>query len=431
MLQFYSPSTSPNNAKLFSPVVHFTELLAVYGNKKCYQIHHRLPPDPTRITHFVLRARTPYHLLKESTPLSIFDHLGNAEVEMLRSGRWKLLLDLGWEMFYPRANIIEPFHRALAEYQIRPKTVFILNSNLSSEEVYEATVEDHHSRVHVLPFSVGGFIFLSHHFESNAASFQSFVDREQSMRPNAVNRRIFLNFNGRIRPHRSYLVAFLLAKGLISKGFVSLLGYDRATDGSKLKDCRDIDASVRELRSLTARWPHFETVSPAFRELFKSLPLELDLSAEESVKNSRYKTITPWEIQDMDLYRRSYFSIVADSSFTGQGLRFITEKVFKPLICFHPFVYIGHERALKELRRLGFLTFEPFFNETYDEEPNPYARFGMALNEIERLCALPGPQAHAIFEKLWPRLVHNARLGRLSGLKLGRLEFHRRVIERI
>ena len=46
---------------------------------------------------------------------------------------------------------------------------------------------------------------------------------------------------------------------------------------------------------------------------------------------------------------------------------FITEKIWKPIICEQPFVVLGYVGALKELRDLGFQTYGIVWNEDYDE----------------------------------------------------------------
>ncbi|MDB6148257.1 MAG: hypothetical protein JWO45_1921 [Spartobacteria bacterium] len=430
MLHFYSPKVSPTKAPKFRPTLFFDQLLRVFGDPARYAFHETLPPDPDLITHLVLRAATPYYLLRKSSPQCFYDHLGPFEHEMIRSGRWQLVLDLGWEMLYPRADILLPFQQDLIAANFPPENVWLINSNLNSKSVYEK-VADPSNHVNILQFPVGAFLFLSHHVAQDNDAFQRFLEIETSARSQATTRRHFLNFNGRARPHRNYLVAFLLSRNLDEKGFISLLGYERAVKGSSLRDFDDTDAMVALLNRQCWGWPHVETVSPFYPQLARSLPLELDLSAEDAVKDSRYKVVTPWELQDMALYRRSYFSIVTDTSAVGDDQLFLTEKVFKPLICLHPFVYMGHHGALAKLRQLGFETFEPFFNEAYDREPDSRKRVGLVLNEIARLCALPQAELAGMFAKLWPRLEHNARRGRLDALELGKAEFRTNIFEKL
>ena len=68
------------------------------------------------------------------------------------------------------------------------------------------------------------------------------------------------------------------------------------------------------------------------------------------------------------------FEEYSSSWFSGGGrdrrhgrLHRITEKPFKPLLCFQPFIVLGPVGALQLIREYGFETFPGLFDESYDE----------------------------------------------------------------
>jgi len=65
-----------------------------------------------------------------------------------------------------------------------------------------------------------------------------------------------------------------------------------------------------------------------------------------------------------------------------------TEKTAKCLVSGKPFILLGTPGQLVELRRLGFKTFDPRINESYDNEPNADKRFDMIKDEIRRIALL-------------------------------------------
>jgi hypothetical protein len=65
-----------------------------------------------------------------------------------------------------------------------------------------------------------------------------------------------------------------------------------------------------------------------------------------------------------------------------------TEKTAKCLVSGKPFILLGTPGQLLELRRLGFKTFDPWINESYDNEPNADKRFDMIKDEIRRIALL-------------------------------------------
>jgi hypothetical protein len=52
----------------------------------------------------------------------------------------------------------------------------------------------------------------------------------------------------------------------------------------------------------------------------------------------------------------------------------LSEKIFKPISNLQPFLVIGDYLTLAELKKLGFKTFSPFIDESYDNERDSYKR---------------------------------------------------------
>jgi hypothetical protein len=67
-------------------------------------------------------------------------------------------------------------------------------------------------------------------------------------------------------------------------------------------------------------------------------------------------------------YNTTAISLVMETAAesTGNTVPLISEKTFKPIAFFHPFVVCGDWQSLVHLRNLGFETFENLFDETYD-----------------------------------------------------------------
>jgi hypothetical protein len=67
---------------------------------------------------------------------------------------------------------------------------------------------------------------------------------------------------------------------------------------------------------------------------------------------------------------------------------FITEKTWKAIACKKPFLMASVPYSLKDLRKMGYKTFSPFIDESYDEVEDNDLRMRLVLNEIERICNL-------------------------------------------
>lgn len=79
---------------------------------------------------------------------------------------------------------------------------------------------------------------------------------------------------------------------------------------------------------------------------------------------------------------------------------FPTEKTYKVMSCSRPFIAFSTPYFLKELRELGYKTFHPIIDESYDEIENDSLRLTAIANEVERLCNLPAPALDVIYKQL-------------------------------
>ena len=119
-----------------------------------------------------------------------------------------------------------------------------------------------------------------------------------------------------------------------------------------------------------------------------------------------------------ELWADTSFGVIFDSSMpdfdSDARLSFTTEKTTKPLGNLRPFVLLGAAGGLAILRSLGFRTFSPLINETYDTMPRASDRIRFAIDEIERLSALP--PTDPAWATVIDVIVHNARHLACGGL---------------
>ena len=129
-------------------------------------------------------------------------------------------------------------------------------------------------------------------------------------------------------------------------------------------------------------------------------------------------------------YEDSYFSIVSEcvvplaehdpgmlEHMKGQALSiesipqlFITEKTWKPIARYHPFIIHGCYGTLVYLKCLGYETFPEFFDESYDTEEDPIERLKLIVENIQRLVEMPKHELAQLFQSVIPKLEHNRNL---------------------
>lgn len=104
------------------------------------------------------------------------------------------------------------------------------------------------------------------------------------------------------------------------------------------------------------------------------------ISARKNTHNVRGK-LGPWH----------YSSLIelAPESDPGNHYFEITEKTIKPISARMPFVSIACHKYLYRLKKIGFKTFDPYIDESYDNEPDNYRRTKMAVEAMFRFVNNP------------------------------------------
>ena len=85
----------------------------------------------------------------------------------------------------------------------------------------------------------------------------------------------------------------------------------------------------------------------------------------------------------------------------------ITEKTVKNLYIGKPFLMMCGAGSLAHLHELGFKTFSPWIDESYDQITNTYLRFEAIKQEIDRLATMSIEELNAIYQEMLPVLMHN------------------------
>jgi hypothetical protein len=109
------------------------------------------------------------------------------------------------------------------------------------------------------------------------------------------------------------------------------------------------------------------------------------------------------QILPREIYQHTRYSIVAETE-TSNNWSFFTEKVAKPILAKRLFLVCSGQYYLRNLRKLGFRTFDGIINESYDVEPNLTKRMEMLLEQANKLSQ----QNHATLEEqIKPIVDHN------------------------
>lgn len=138
---------------------------------------------------------------------------------------------------------------------------------------------------------------------------------------------------------------------------------------------------------------------------------ELETTDDSAIKDFKNSTTYLAQLQNgismsfsipIDIYQQSWYSIVTET--LGYRSNHITEKIMKPMFEKRIFVVFGAQGTLSRLHDLGYKTFDPWIDESYDQEPNDSVRWQMAFDQVLKLSQAD----HAtIYQQLDLVLEHN------------------------
>lgn len=214
----------------------------------------------------------------------------------------------------------------------------------------------------------------------------------------------FISLNGLWRPHRLLLVSLLEALSIRNHGYVSLNA--SSNDHPRMTEMFD------EMLVWSRFSPDVEQILRLNQEKIMTLDkLYIDTDPRNNWTGAVYNSFSK------EYYEHTYFSIVTETlcakNFSQDGHtlgRAISEKTFKPILNHHPFMILAVTGVLKMLRDLGYKTFSPYIDESYDEEPDFVKRSYMIAKETQRLCNLEGDDLQDFLNNCKPIVEHNHRI---------------------
>jgi hypothetical protein len=98
-------------------------------------------------------------------------------------------------------------------------------------------------------------------------------------------------------------------------------------------------------------------------------------------------------------FNNSHISVVLETVFDGSKIH-LTEKILRPISCGHPFMLAAGPRSLEYLRSYGFKTFDPWIDESYDQENDSVKRLQKIVDSMNNFAALSATNKNYVIGQL-------------------------------
>ena len=324
-----------------------------------------------------------------------FDKVGEI-IDKVVNGNLYIVFDCAMEGY---RSIVEKVYSIITKYNIPEEKVFLVSGATDIKDI----VLNYSKTISKKPINSMWMKEFEH--------YVSVQIKDKVLNTSPKNyKKSFLCLNRRWRLQRPAFVAKLIQNELLPYGYVSLDLCDLPNFGWD-----DILDSIIETHSDDTDFVNY--INNNIEHLKRMTPLRLDVESRKLTK--------PFELQpELDyFYETSFFSVVTETNYYTnsdtyvsnygticEATRFLTEKTFKPMAYFHPFVLVSTPNMLSLLRELGYKTFSPFINESYDTEPNDCRRMNLIIEEVKRLSSMNDAQRDTFLKNVEPICQHNYQL---------------------
>ncbi len=347
-----------------------------FYSRFAYFEHYKLLDCPKYVA--VVPLITTYAFLPEVNALvlgasrHIFDLIHPHIVAACAQGRCVLLFDASPEGDPFIREAYQALHFWLDECSIPRSRVLIASQNRAMGKMYL----DHFGEG-VSIFSYDAYIkkilIALSQDESEFKSIFGFEKNRLSFCSEIAHKSTFLSMNGTPRSNRIVAAAGMLKEGILDDSIWSMLGSSSnkmhpSEDGARqFRTVHGLDwisdGDIERLLGLTPRFLEGEDLGKL------SISDANDLAIQISI----------------DVFERTFASIVTETDFSDGGILRITEKSIKPFAAGHPVVILGNPMSLEFVREIGFGTFGDFIDEQYDDVLEVGPRLNAALSAISQL----------------------------------------------
>ena len=280
-------------------------------------------------------------------------------------------------------QLVHIIHRALAQANIDPSRVYYFSAMVNGQEVYDKFCEESKikNKINILGFNYWGYL-VSCGYKPTAPL------------PIKPKEKLYLCFNRIFKLHRFILLGLLLDRDLVKSAWHSFFLYIYSQDIS-------MDVALSNLSSIPVELA--DKIKKNINKHIDDFPMTINIVSGKDNKNYLNE-------EDLPFFENSYFSLVTETGFYQEYPVFFSEKIFKPIMMRHPFILASTPHSLRGLRALGFLTFSPWIDESYDDIINPNDRLAAITDEVDRLHKFTADQWLLWQHNVQEILEHNFKI---------------------
>jgi hypothetical protein len=322
---------------------------------------------------------------------NLFSYLNERYLADLQSERAYLLLDQSHEGYHSDW-LFTWFHDSCNKYKINPKQIIYVTGDMNVESKYSTwlTQAPQNDKMLVIGYPIfEAAVYTESNNLTKIKKLPPLITIEENIEYKVNNLQDIKLYNclqKRPRAHRFWLFGKLYYNNLLYDGINSMnyISHEHTYYCGRTMTKEEYSSLEKLLPMLP---PSKETP-------------EKELKDFEDMDSGKYQM----RFND-DLMVQTWFSIISEASF-GEDTCFLSEKIFKPLAAGHPFIVFGNKNSLYYLRELGYKTFSPFIDETYDTL-DTWDRLDAIIHTIQNIKKMNANEKLNWYKGMVDVLLHN------------------------
>lgn len=332
--------------------------------------------------------------LRDTPPDELLLEVDATSLERLRKSRAYLVIDHSGEGHAHSPEFSSQLHAWCSLRGVPPSALIYVNTNYAWNDAYRAWCRELGADDNYAHLNFNTYVYaVATAFTQDEVGQAEVRLLHEGERP---YRYLCLN-------HVARAERLLIAKHLLSREPTDSLVSLGSSKGRTTPDrsIQQVDKDYRRARLLDVHPDLFEGLDYDDLQLRANLP-----------RPTSDGTVPLHRRFDYELYAKTSISVVTETEMSRGPIRRITEKTIKPLMFGHVALVAGNQGSLMIARDLGFATFSPVIDESYDEVRDPNDRLCAVLCEIDRLRSLDEVRFVEVVAELAEVRRANLRYGR-------------------
>ena len=308
-------------------------------------------------------------------------------LNLIREGKGYLLFDNTLEgNRIDKDWFINPFYKKITSLNLPHDKIIFVTNNLLAEKIHNDFSKKDKIKLVSFMWNVHDVNRL---IQTKNLPSKVNIDREieyKSKRKNKIKH--FLKINRTNRPERNLFMLFMNYHNLLEKSLISFPYLPDETYPNGFEKYL-IDENLEDLR--------------------KKVPFNIDKTDEDNQGPAGHGK----GFFDADLpfqpihYKNSFISVIMAAFPFEDNACHLHSSTFNPMYCGHPIIQYGPYQSLKVMRDYGFKTFDNWWDESYDKEPDHWKRLQMVMDLVLKLSDYDEKDLLHMYEDMKETLQHN------------------------